>query len=82
MSGPHALPGSQDQAHPGDVAIIGMSCLFPRAPDLRTYWQNIISKVDAIGEPPEEWEAERYYDPASPENDRIYCKQGGYLEPI
>jgi acyl transferase domain-containing protein/4'-phosphopantetheinyl transferase EntD len=62
-----------------DVAIIGMSCLFPGAPDLRTYWQNIVSKVDAVCDPPEDWEAEMVYDPDSRENDRIYCKRGGYL---
>ena len=27
----------------GDVAIIGMACVFPKAPDLQTYWQNILS---------------------------------------
>jgi acyl transferase domain-containing protein/phosphopantetheinyl transferase len=68
-------------AHPShdDIAIIGMSCLFPGAPDVQTYWQNIVSKVDAISDPPEDWEAELFYDPASQENDRIYCKRGGYL---
>jgi len=62
-----------------DIAIIGMSCLFPGAPDLATYWNNILSKVDAVSDPPAEWEAERYYDPDSKENDRIYCKRGGFL---
>ncbi len=62
-----------------DVAIIGMACIFPGAPDLRTYWQNIIAKVDAVGDPPEDWEAELFYDPSSTENDRVYCKRGGYL---
>ena len=66
---------AQNQAQQGDVAIIGMACLFPRAPDLRTYWQNIVSKVDAIGDPPEDWEAESYYDPDSVQNDRVYCKR-------
>src|SRR5690606_8645356 len=32
---------------PSDVAIIGMACLLPRAPDLQTYWENILNKVDA-----------------------------------
>ena len=56
-----------------------MACIFPGAPDLRTYWENILAKVDAIGDPPPDWDAELYYDPDSPENDRIYCKRGGYL---
>jgi len=62
-----------------DVAIIGMACLFPRAPDVQTYWENIVSKVDAITDPPEEWLADLIYDPDSSANDRIYCKRGGWL---
>jgi acyl transferase domain-containing protein/phosphopantetheinyl transferase len=64
---------------PEHVAIVGMACIFPGAPDVKTYWQNIISKVNAISDPPSDWEAERFFDPGSPEYDRIYCKRGGYL---
>jgi len=62
-----------------EIAIIGMACIFPGAPDLKVYWNNIISKVNAISVPPKEWEAIRYFDPHSDETDRIYCKKGGYL---
>lgn len=62
-----------------DIAIIGMSCIFPGAPDVRTYWRNIVSRRNCIGDPPPDWEAGRYYDPSSASNDRIYCKKGGYL---
>jgi acyl transferase domain-containing protein len=62
-----------------DIAIVGMACIFPGAPDLPSYWNNIISKVDAVGDPPEDWEAERFFDANSSANDRIYCKRGGYL---
>jgi acyl transferase domain-containing protein len=62
-----------------DVAIIGMACLFPGAPDVQTYWENIVSKVDCITEAPDDWEGHVYYDPNSKANDRIYCKRGGFL---
>lgn len=63
-----------------DIAIIGMACMFPAAPDLDTFWQNIVSKVDAITDPPPEaWDSDIFYDPDSNENDRVYCKKGGYL---
>ncbi len=66
-----------------EVAIIGMACLFPGAPDLKTYWENIIFKVDSITDPPAEaWDSEIYYDPDSTENDRVYCKRGGYIGPL
>ena len=63
----------------GDIAIIGISCLFPGAGDAKQYWRNIVSKVNSIGDPPPGWEAELYFDPSSTANDRIYCKKGGYL---
>ena len=34
------------------IAIVGMACLFPGAPDLIKFWQNIINKVDATCEVP------------------------------
>jgi len=64
---------------PGDIAIVGMACVFPRAPDVQTYWENIVSKVDAVTDPPEDWRADLFYDPESQANDRVYCQRGGYL---
>lgn len=66
-----------------DIAVVGMACLFPGAPDLDAYWQNIIGKVDAVSEPPpESWSAEQFYDPHSDRSDRVYCKRGGYISPL
>jgi acyl transferase domain-containing protein len=62
-----------------DIAIVGMACILPGAPNLQTYWQNIVSKVDAVSDPPEDWEGESWFDPVSTDNDRIYSKRGGYL---
>ncbi len=64
----------------GDIAITGMACIYPGAPNLALFWQNILSEVDAISDPPESsWDADIYYDPGSAENDRLYCKRGGYI---
>src|SRR6202041_2205447 len=65
-----------------DVAIVGMACIFPGAPDLKTYWRNIVSKVDAVSEAPDDWGADVYYDPSSSDNDRTYCRRGGYLHDL
>ena len=68
---------------PCDVAIIGMSCLLPKAPTLRTYWQNIIDKVDAITEiPGDRWDWQRYFDPDPSAPDKIYSRWGGFLDKI
>jgi acyl transferase domain-containing protein/NAD(P)H-dependent flavin oxidoreductase YrpB (nitropropane dioxygenase family)/NADP-dependent 3-hydroxy acid dehydrogenase YdfG len=68
---------------PLDVAIIGMSCLLPKAPDLKTYWRNILGKVDAITEvPAERWDWRRYFDAAPRSRDRIYSRWGGFLDEV
>jgi acyl transferase domain-containing protein/phosphopantetheinyl transferase len=67
----------------GDVAIVGMACLFPGARNLDAYWRNILGKVDATSDPPaESWDPDIHYDPNSNETDRVYCKRGGYLGPL
>ncbi|MCK5229082.1 MAG: hypothetical protein KAR13_02390, partial [Desulfobulbaceae bacterium] len=66
----------------GDVAIIGMAGVFPKAPDTKAFWRNILSKVDAIVDPPEESLISQVYDPTSDANDKIYCKRGGYLDEL
>ena len=65
-----------------DIAIIGMACVFPGAPDVPTYWDNILAKVDAVGDPPADWEGWPFYDPKVNANDRIYCKAGGWLKDL
>lgn len=62
-----------------DIAVIGMACVFPGAGDLCRYWENIIQKFDAIGEPPPEWEADYYLDAEAGSNDRTYTIRGGFL---
>jgi len=59
------------------IAIIGMACIFPQAPDLAWYWNNILGRVDAIGEPVASWDAQRYLDAG-----RIKTQFGGYLKDL
>ncbi|MFI7320985.1 beta-ketoacyl synthase N-terminal-like domain-containing protein [Streptomyces venezuelae] len=58
------------------VAVIGMAVLLPGAPDLATYWQNLVTGTDAITQvPAHRWDASLY-----PE--RIYCRRGGFVDDI
>lgn len=62
------------------IAIVGMACLFPGAPDMRRFWDNICAGVDAISEVPEaRWDAS-YFDPNSTAIDRFYCRRGGFVD--
>ncbi len=63
-----------------DIAIVGMACVFPKAPDLATYWRNIRGGVDAITDvPAARWDP-RFYDPASTAPDRFYARRGGFID--
>lgn len=62
------------------IAIIGMACIYPGAPDLETFWHNIVNGVDAISEvPANRWDPV-FYDPASSAVDRFYCRRGGFVD--
>ncbi|MBL9125785.1 MAG: acyltransferase domain-containing protein [Planctomycetaceae bacterium] len=70
-------PGIQERAE--DIAIVGMSCLFPGADHPARFWQNIVGKVDCIRDAPPDWQPEIFYDPAGPAIDRSYTRRGGFL---
>ncbi|HET7035096.1 MAG TPA: beta-ketoacyl synthase N-terminal-like domain-containing protein [Thermomicrobiaceae bacterium] len=68
------------QHHGEPVAVIGMACMFPGAPNVTAFWRNILHKVDAVSEaPPEAWDTDVYYDADFSDTDKVYCKRGGYL---
>lgn len=59
------------------IAIIGLACMFPQAPDATAFWNNIIAGVDAIGEPVPNWDAQRYLAAG-----KIKTHFGGYLRDL
>ncbi|WP_249025464.1 type I polyketide synthase, partial [Streptomyces sparsogenes] len=65
-----------------------MAVLLPGAPDLPTYWRNVVSGVDAISEvPARRWDAEFYAPgsgrgPAGQGADRVYCRRGGFVDDL
>ncbi|MDH5484531.1 MAG: type I polyketide synthase, partial [Gammaproteobacteria bacterium] len=59
------------------IAIIGMSCVFPQAADIESFWNNILGCVDAITEPADVWDADRYLD-----SGRINTPFGGFLKEL
>ena len=68
---------------PCDVAIIGLSCFFPKATSLWDYWHNILAKVNAVIEiPPTHWDWRPYYDPDPRARDKMVSKWGGFMSDI
>jgi acyl transferase domain-containing protein len=71
-------PNPHGPTAPDDIAVVGLACLYPGAPDVATFWRNILAKVSAITDPPPEaWDETVHYDRDSRENDRVYCRKGG-----
>ncbi len=59
------------------IAVVGMAGIFPGAPDIDTFWHNIINKVDSTCEVPEgRWfiEPDAMYNP-DPMPDKAYSKR-------
>jgi acyl transferase domain-containing protein/NAD(P)-dependent dehydrogenase (short-subunit alcohol dehydrogenase family)/acyl carrier protein len=74
-----ALP----HAAPVDVAIVGMGCLLPKAPNIRAFWANILNKVDAVTEVPKErFNVDLYYDPDRKKRDSMHSRWGGFIDAV
>lgn len=75
-----ALPEEQQSE---GIAIVGMSCMLPQGNDVETYWQNILNKVDSIGEIPEtHFKWQNFYDKDPLARDRIVSKWGGFISDV
>ena len=60
-----------------------MACLFPKAGDLRTYWENILQKKNALTEiPAHRWDWRLYFDEDRNAKDKIYSKWGGFIDDL
>lgn len=76
------MKAAKDSSPNMAVAIIGMACIFPKAPNLETFWENIQAGIDTVGEPTEDWEPARYLDPNRDKNERAYTSYGGFLKEL
>lgn len=70
-----------------DIAIIGMSGIFPGAGDLNAFWENIRNGVDAIETVPESRMGSLFFEEntntqtvAASAVDRFYCRRGGFID--
>ncbi len=81
-----ATPAGADAMRASDgepIAIVGLACRFPGAPDADAYWRLLRDGVDAVREPPKDrWDLDEYYDadPATP--GKVCTRWGGFLDDI
>jgi len=60
------------------IAIIGLDCIYPGAPDARSFWRNILNGVSAVGDPLPAWNADLYLN----ERGATSTQKGGYLKDL
>ncbi|WP_371618678.1 SDR family NAD(P)-dependent oxidoreductase [Streptomyces sp. NBC_00454] len=76
--------GEEPPPEPLDVAIVGMACAYPGAPDLAAYWAGILAGNDAVTEvPAERWDPALHFDPdPARAGERTPSRWGGFLGPV
>src|SRR5258705_436720 len=64
-----------ERGHREAIAIVGMSCRFPGADSLDSYWELLRAGKSAIREvPADRWDLEAFYDPDPKAPGKIYSR--------
>lgn len=65
------------------IAIIGLGCRFPGAPNADAFWKLLISGGDAVRVTPHDrWALDRFHDPDPKMPGKLITRRGGYLDQI
>ncbi len=65
------------------IAIIGMGCRLPGAPDIRAFWRMLVEGRDGIREvPPRRWNADAFYDPRPSTPGKMITRRGGFVDDL
>ncbi|MFJ4578699.1 SDR family NAD(P)-dependent oxidoreductase [Streptomyces echinatus] len=65
------------------IAVVGLACRFPGAPDLEGYWDLLRSGTDAVTDiPAERWDSAALYDPDPAAPGRLSTRRGGFLTDV
>lgn len=73
----------QKKGIPEPIAIVGIGCRFPGAPDREAFWQLLQNGVDAITPiPRDRWDTDALYDADATAPGKTYCREGGFLENV
>ena len=69
--------------HDEPIAIVGLSCRFPGAPDPTAYWRLLRDGVDAIREvPASRWDIDALYDADLSAPGKMTTRFGGFLDDV
>jgi 8-amino-7-oxononanoate synthase len=67
----------------GPIAIVGMACRFPGAPNVSRYWQLIREGRHAFGPPPaDRWSHDAFFSDVQRAADRYYAPHGAFVDDV
>ncbi len=65
------------------IAVVGLGCRFPGAPDPDSFWRLLQGGASTVTEvPPDRWSLDRYYDPSPQAAGKMYTRHGSFLERV
>lgn len=65
------------------IAVVGMSCRFPGAPNPEAFWHVLRHGIDAISEvPADRWDIGAFYDPTPATPGKMNTRWGGFLDRV
>ncbi|MCA1819790.1 MAG: hypothetical protein LC620_07060, partial [Halobacteriales archaeon] len=63
------------------IAIIGLGCVLPDAPDVATFWSNLLAGKSSIREVSHErWDPKLFWSPDKSAPDKTYAKIGSFVD--
>lgn len=66
-----------------DIAIVGISGIFPQASDLGEFWENLVQNKDSVTVIPEDrWDWRQYYKNSPDDQDKTNIIWGGFLREV
>jgi len=65
------------------IAVVGIACRFPDAPDVDSFYDCLLRGHDAVRElPADRWDTERYFSPRFEAAGKAHSRWGGFLDDI
>ena len=66
-----------------DIAIIGVSGIYPKADNLDQYWERLLEGADCITEIPiDRWDYRKNYEYNTKKINKTYCKWGSFINDV
>ncbi|MEK3951688.1 SDR family NAD(P)-dependent oxidoreductase [Paenibacillus sp. FSL H7-0703] len=76
-------PQPERAGGPEEIAIIGLSGMYPEAENIREFWNNLRDGKDCITEiPKDRWDHSMHFDEDRDQSGKTYSKWGGFIKGV